>query len=151
MAQRLKQHKSPHEGLTHLKGGHADYPDEPGRGILEAFENAAGDRDYWVTFDCPEFTALCPITGQPDFGHLTIRYIPDRLCLESKSLKLYLFSFRNHGAFHEEVVNRVLDDVAATIRPRRLQVRGVFNPRGGIALTVEVEFPKTKTRSGKRK
>jgi len=151
VASRQKRSGPAHEGLTHLGKGHTDYPDQPDRGILEAFTNAAEDRDYWVAFDCPEFTALCPITGQPDFGRLSIRYVPDRLCLESKSLKLYLFSFRNHGAFHEEVVNRILDDVAAAIQPRKLQVKGVFNPRGGIGLTVEVEYPKTKTRTGKKK
>lgn len=149
VATRRKQSKASHGDLTHLKKGHAAYPDHPDRGILEAFTNAAGDRDYWITLDCPEFTSLCPITGQPDFGHLTIRYIPNRLCLESKSLKLYLFAFRNHGAFHEEVVNRILDDVVATIRPRKLQIKGVFNPRGGIAITIEVTFPKTKTRSAR--
>jgi len=94
-----------------------------------------------VTFDCPEFTSLCPITGQPDFGHLTIRYIPRRLCLESKSLKLYLFAFRNEGAFHEEVVNRILDDVVRAIRPARAEVTGVFRPRGGIAITVAAAYP----------
>ncbi len=127
-------------GLTLLKDSERNYPKSPGKAKIEAFENTYADRDYWITFDCPEFTALCPITGQPDFGHIAIRYIPDKLCLESKSLKLYLFSFRNHGTFHEEVVNRVLDDVVRTIHPREAIVTGQFNPRGGIALTIEATY-----------
>ncbi len=81
------------------------------------------------------------MTGQPDFGHITLEYVPDKLCVESKSLKLYLFSFRNHGVFHESVVNRILDDIVALLSPRRAIVRGVFRPRGGIAITVEAEYP----------
>jgi 7-cyano-7-deazaguanine reductase len=127
--------------LTLLGKGTTEYPDSPDNAKLEAFENRHADRDYWIEFDCPEFTALCPMTGQPDFGHITIRYIPDAWCVESKSLKLYLFSFRNHGTFHEEVVNRILDDVVKTAQPRRAIVKGVFNPRGGIALTVEATYP----------
>ncbi len=127
--------------LTLLGQGTTEYPDSPDNAKLEAFENRHADRDYWIEFDCPEFTALCPMTGQPDFGHITIRYIPDAWCVESKSLKLYLFSFRNHGTFHEEVVNRILDDVVKTAQPRRAIVKGVFNPRGGIALTVEATYP----------
>jgi 7-cyano-7-deazaguanine reductase len=84
---------------------------------------------------------LCPITGQPDFGHITISYVPRKLCLESKSLKIYLFSFRNHGTFHEEAVNRILDDLVKTIRPRKALVKGEFNPRGGISITVEASYP----------
>lgn len=123
--------------LTLLGKGKTEYPDSPDKATLEAFENAHPDRDYWITLDCPEFTALCPITGQPDFGHLTIRYIPDTQCLESKSLKLYLFSFRNHGAFHEAVVNRIMDDIVKAIHPRKINVTGKFNARGGIAITVD--------------
>ena len=129
------------DGLTLLRSGETSYPASPDDAKLEAFENDYAKRDYWIEFDCPEFTSLCPVTGQPDFGHLTIRYIPDKLCIESKSLKLYLFSFRNHGTFHEEVVNRVLDDVVATIKPRKALVKGTFNPRGGIALVVEASHP----------
>ena len=129
------------DGLTLLGQSKTEYPHSPAEAELEAFENRYADRDYWVEFDCPEFTALCPMTGQPDFGHITIRYIPDRLCVESKSLKLYLFSFRNHGTFHEEVVNRVLDDVVALLQPRKAIVKGVFNPRGGIAITAEAAYP----------
>ena len=133
------------DGLTLLGQSKTEYPTSPDNASLEAFENRYADRDYWVEFDCPEFTALCPMTGQPDFGHITIRYIPDALCVESKSLKLYLFSFRNHGTFHEEVVNRVLEDVVKTIQPRVATVKGVFNPRGGIAIIAEANYPYTIT------
>jgi 7-cyano-7-deazaguanine reductase len=130
-----------HPTLTHLSRSSTDVGPAPQAATLEAFENSHPGRDYWITFDCPEFTSLCPITGQPDFGHITIRYIPDTLCLESKSLKLYMFSFRNHGTFHEEVINRILDDVVATIAPRQAVVKGEFNPRGGIAIHVEAAMP----------
>lgn len=129
------------DGLTLLGQNKTEYPSSPEEAKLEAFENRYDDRDYWVEFDCPEFTALCPMTGQPDFGHITIRYIPDKLCVESKSLKLYLFSFRNHGSFHEEVVNRVLDDIVRLLQPRKAIVKGAFNPRGGIAITAEAAYP----------
>ncbi len=130
----------PTADLTLLGQSKTDYPTSPDEAKLEAFENRYADRDYWIEFDCPEFTALCPMTNQPDFGHITIRYIPDKLCVESKSLKLYLFSFRNHGTFHEEVVNRILDDVVKLTTPRKAIVKGVFNPRGGIAITAEAEY-----------
>jgi 7-cyano-7-deazaguanine reductase len=123
--------------LTLLGRNERTYPDSPEKARLEAFGNSHPGRDYWITFDCPEFTAVCPITGQPDFGHITIRYVPNRLCLESKSLKLYLFSFRNVGTFHETVVNRILDDLVKAIRPRKAVVTGRFNARGGIAISVE--------------
>ncbi len=108
---------------------------------METFENAYNEHDYCVRLECPEFTALCPITGQPDFGHITIEYIPDTLCVESKALKLYLFSFRNEGVFHEAVVNRIATDVTKAIAPREGRVTGRFNARGGIAITVEVTMP----------
>jgi 7-cyano-7-deazaguanine reductase len=116
-------------------------PRSPAEARLEAFQNTHPGRDYWVEFDCPEFTSLCPVTGQPDFGRIVIRYIPDKRCLESKSLKLYLFSFRNTGAFHEEAANRILDDIVHAVGPRRAVVRGEFRPRGGIAITVEAAYP----------
>ncbi len=116
------------------------YPQSPDEARLETFANTYSNRNYWITFDCPEFTALCPITSQPDFGHITIRYIPDKRCIESKSLKLYLFSFRNHGTFHEEVVNRILDDIVKACKPRKAIVQGNFNPRGGIAIKVEATY-----------
>jgi 7-cyano-7-deazaguanine reductase len=108
---------------------------------LEAFPNKYPRRDYRVVLETSEFTALCPITGQPDFGAITISYVPDQLVVESKSLKLYLWSFRQEGHFHEEVVNRILDDLVRAIKPRRMQVKGEFKARGGIAITVTAEYP----------
>ena len=141
VAGKKEKNSSKRRGLTLLGKSKTRVPASPSKARLEAFENAYSDRDYWVHFDCPEFTALCPITGQPDFGHITISYVPDTLCLESKSLKLYLFSFRNTGSFHEEVVNRILEDIVKTIKPRQAVVKGAFNPRGGIAITVEAKRP----------
>jgi 7-cyano-7-deazaguanine reductase len=129
--------------LTLLKESTTDVPTSPDEARLEAFPNSHPDRPYHVTLDCPEFTSLCPITGQPDFGRLSIEYQPDALCLESKALKLYLFSFRNHGSFHEEVVNRVLSDIVQAIRPRTATVVGEFRPRGGIAITVRASYPES--------
>ena len=102
--------------------------------LLDAFANRHPGRDYWVTFTCPEFTTLCPKTGQPDFAEITVRYIPDRLLVESKSLKLYLFSFRSHGDFHEDVVNVIYDDLSKLLRPKYMEVVGKFAPRGGISI-----------------
>ena len=102
--------------------------------ILEAFENRHPERDYWVTFTCPEFTTLCPKTGQPDFATITIRYIPDRLLVESKSLKLYLFGFRNHGDFHEDVINVIFGDLSRLLEPKYMEVYGKFAARGGISI-----------------
>jgi len=133
--------RSPGGELTLLRKSRTRIPASPDRARLEAFDNTHPDRDYWVTFDCPEFTSICPVTGQPDFGHITIRYVPDKRCVESKSLKLYLFAYRNHGAFHEEVVNRILDDLVRKIKPRRAAVRGEFRPRGGIAIAVDAVYP----------
>ncbi len=106
--------------------------------ILERFDNPAPDRDYEIVFDCPEFTCLCPLTGQPDFAHFEISYVPDRFCVESKSLKNYLWSYRNEGAFHEKVTNVIANDIIAAIGPRRLKVTGRFNVRGGIGAVVVV-------------
>lgn len=102
--------------------------------ILETFSNAHPDRDYWVTLTATEFTTLCPKTGQPDFAELTIRYIPDSSLVESKSLKLYLFSFRNHGDFHEDVVNIIFNDLWKLMEPKYLEVAGKFASRGGISI-----------------
>ena len=126
--------------LTILKSSETSYPESPDEAKLETFENRYSSRDYWITFECPEFTSRCPITNQPDFGSISIRYIPDKKCIESKSLKLYLFSFRNHNTFHEEVVNRILDDIVAVCQPRHAIVSGDFNPRGGISIKVEAEY-----------
>ena len=109
----------------------------PGR-TLDTFPNPRGGRDYQIHFDCPEFTCLCPITGQPDFATITIEYVPDRLCVELKSLKLYLWSYRDEGAFHEAVTNQICDDLVGAIAPRRATVTGKFWVRGGITTTVIV-------------
>lgn len=112
--------------------------------ILEHFENPNPERDYQIEMSCPEFTCLCPKTGQPDFAEMVIRYIPDRLCVELKSLKVYLWSFRDQGAFHEAVTNRILDDLVGAVAPRFLSVTGKFFVRGGITTVVTVEYRKEK-------
>ncbi len=103
---------------------------------LETFPNPNPERDYVVSMDCPEFTCLCPMTGQPDFATFTIEYVPDKLCVELKSLKLYLWGYRSEGAFHEAVTNKILSDLVAACQPRWMEVKGIFNVRGGIATTV---------------
>jgi 7-cyano-7-deazaguanine reductase len=108
---------------------------------IETFKNPAPERDYEVAFDCPEFTCLCPLTGQPDFAHFKITFVPDALCVELKSLKLYLWSYRNEGAFHEAVTNRILDDLVKALAPRRCTVVGDFFVRGGIGTVVTASFP----------
>jgi len=105
---------------------------------LEVFENPNPDRDYLISFECPEFTCLCPRTGQPDFATIRIRYVPDKICVELKSLKLYLWSFRDEGAFHEAVTNRILDDIVTVCSPRFIEVVGDFMVRGGIHTMVTV-------------
>lgn len=117
------------------------FPEEPGRSVLDVFPNRSPGRDYWIHLDCREFTSLCPVTGQPDFAVLTIRYVPGAVCVETKSLKYYLASYRNERSFNEEVVNRILDDLVAVCAPRRMVVRGEFARRGGIALSVEAGHP----------
>ena len=102
--------------------------------ILERFENKHQENDYFVKFNCPEFTSLCPITSQPDFATIYISYIPDKYCVESKSLKLYLFSFRNHGDFHEDCVNIIMKDLIKLLNPRYIEVWGKFLPRGGLSI-----------------
>ena len=126
--------------LTLLQDSHKKYPTSPDEAKLEVFDNLYADRDYVIEFDCPEYTSLCPVTGQPDFGHITVRYIPDKLCIESKSLKLYLYSFRNANIFHEESVNSLLDAIVRTCAPRKAEVIGRFRPRGGIAINVKASF-----------
>ena len=105
---------------------------------LETFANPRLGREYHIAFDCPEFTCLCPMTGQPDFATILIDYVPDELCVELKSLKLYLWSYRNEGAFHEAVTNQICDDIVAAIAPRTITVTGKFWVRGGITTTVTV-------------
>ena len=115
-------------------------PSKPSRD-LETFPNPRPGRDYEIAFECPEFTCLCPKSGQPDFATLRIRYVPDALCVELKSLKLYLWSFRDEGHFHEDVTNRILDDLVRLMKPKRLTVVGDFNVRGGIHTVVTVSHP----------
>jgi len=113
-------------------------------GPVECFENQHADRDYEIEIIAPEFTAVCPRTGQPDFATLTLTYTPDIYCLELKSFKLYLQSYRNRGIFHEHVTNSILDDLLKSCRPRRMKLVGVFNARGGISTTVTATYPRTK-------
>jgi 7-cyano-7-deazaguanine reductase len=138
-----------HRGLKLLARSVARYPDKPSAKTLETFENRSPKRDYWIRFDCPEFTSMCPVTGQPDFAAIRIEYVPDRRCIESKSLKFYLASFRNTCSFNEEIVNRILDDILSACAPRRARVHGEFAPRGGISLTVDAAFPDGPSDGGK--
>ena len=117
------------------------------RSILDTFPNPRKDRDYTIEFVFPEFTSVCPVTGQPDFATITVRYVPDKLCVEMKSLKLYYFSFRNKGIFYEAVTNQILDDLVSTLKPRQMTVIGQFAVRGGTAGTVTAQYPAKRTRS----
>ena len=131
------------EKLTLLGKADTRLPENPEQAILEVFPNHRAGRRYWITLNCPEFSSLCPVTGQPDAAKIVIRYVPGELCVETKSLKFYLASFRNHPAFNEEIVNRILDDLVAALQPQEIHVRGDFAPRGGIQLTTEASFPET--------
>lgn len=121
------------EGLKSL-GAKTEYRMDYAPEVLETFVNKHQENDYWVRFNCPEFTSLCPITGQPDFAEIRISYIPDVRMVESKSLKLYLFSFRNHGDFHEDCVNKIMKDLIKLMGPKYIEVTGLFTPRGGISI-----------------
>ena len=121
------------EGLK-LLGKDTEYSSNYAPEVLETFQNMHPENDYWVQFNCPEFTSLCPITGQPDFAEIKIMYIPDQRMVESKSLKLYLFSFRNHGDFHEDCVNIIMKDLIKLMDPKYIEVTGLFLPRGGISI-----------------
>ena len=127
-------------------GHHTEYRIDYDPEVLETFANQHPDHDYWVEFLCPEFTTLCPITGQPDFAEIRIRYIPDQRMVESKSLKLYLFSFRNHGDFHEDCVNIIMNDLNRLMEPRYIEVQGLFVPRGGIAIHPFANFGRPGTK-----
>ncbi len=118
---------------------------------IVTFKNPAPGRDYWIRHECPEYTALCPVTGQPDFGTIIVRYVPDRLCVELKSLKLYLWSFRNEGHFFEQVTNLILDDLVRAMKPRELKVIGLFNVRGGITTRVMARYQKRTARRPARR
>ena len=122
------------KSITKLGSQNNEYPDHYAPEQLETFENKHPGNDYFVKFNCPEVTSLCPITGQPDFATITISYIPDMRMVESKSLKLYLFSFRNHGDFHEDCVNIIMKDLVKLMDPKYIEVWGKFTPRGGISI-----------------
>ena len=125
---------SERQGVSLLGNTGVKYPTEYSPEILETFVNKHPEREYLVTFICPEFTSLCPKTGQPDFAKIIINYIPRERMVESKSLKLYLFSFRNHGDFHEDCVNIILNDLKELMNPLYIEVKGIFTPRGGISI-----------------
>ena len=133
------------EGLNAL-GGKTEYKFDYAPQMLEAFDNRYPESDYWVRFNCPEFTTLCPVTGQPDFAEIRISYIPGRKMVESKSLKLYLGSFRNHGGFHEDTVNTIMRDLIALMDPKYIEVTGFFTPRGGISIYPYANYGRPGTR-----
>ena len=132
--------------LSLLGNQDVEYSFDYNPGILETFDNGHPGRDYFVKFNCPEFTTLCPMTGQPDFATLYISYVPDLKMVESKALKLYLFSFRNHGGFHENSVNMIVDDLVELMDPKYIEVLGKFTPRGGISIDPYVNYGKPGTK-----
>ena len=134
------------ETLTKLGSGQTAYRTDYDPSLLEAFSNKHTENDYFVKVNCPEFTSLCPITGQPDFANIVISYVPDQKIVESKSLKLYLFSFRNHGDFHEDVVNIIMKDLIRLLEPKYIEVWGRFLPRGGISIDPYCNYGKPGTR-----
>lgn len=134
------------ENITLLGNQKTKYPDDYAPDVLENFINKHQDNDYFVKFNCPEFTSLCPITGQPDFATITISYVPDIRMVESKSLKLYLFSFRNHGDFHEDCVNIIMKDLIKLMEPKYIEVWGKFTPRGGISIDPYCNYGKPGTK-----
>lgn len=133
-------------GLTLLGNQGTRYETDYNPSVLETFINKHQDNDYFVKFNCPEFTSLCPITGQPDFAAITISYVPNIKMVESKSLKLYLFSFRNHGDFHEDCMNIIMKDLITLMDPKYIEVWGKFTPRGGISIDPYCNYGKTGTR-----
>ena len=133
-------------GVTSLGSTGTKYPSDYAPQVLETFPNKHPDNDYFVKFNCPEFTSLCPITGQPDFAAITISYVPDIRMVESKSLKLYLFSFRNHGDFHEDCVNIIMKDLIRLMDPKYIEVWGKFTPRGGISIDPYCNYGRPGTR-----
>ena len=134
------------QGITLLGNQKTKYKDDYAPEVLETFVNKHPDNDYFVKFNCPEFTSLCPITGQPDFATITISYVPGERMVESKSLKLYLFSFRNHGDFHEDCVNIIMKDLIRLMDPKYIEVWGKFTPRGGISIDPYCNYGKPGTR-----
>lgn len=134
------------EGISLLGNKKTEYKTDYAPEVLEVFENKHQENDYFVKFNCPEFTSLCPMTGQPDFATIYISYIPDKLMVESKSLKLYLFSFRNHGDFHEDCVNIIMKDLIKFMNPKYIEVWGKFTPRGGISIDPYCNYGKKGTK-----
>jgi len=134
------------ENLTKLGSANTLYKTEYDPSILESFSNKHPENDYFVKFNCPEFTSLCPITGQPDFANIVISYVPDEKLVESKSLKLYMFSFRNHGDFHEDVINIIMKDLIRLLDPKYIEVWGQFLPRGGLSIDPYCNYGKKDTR-----
>jgi len=133
------------EGVSLLGNKEAVYSYDYNPKLLEKFENKNKENDYFVKFNCPEFTSLCPITGQPDFASIYIAYVPNIYMVESKSLKLYLFSFRNHGDFHEDCVNKIMKDLIKLLDPKYIEVWGKFTPRGGISIDPFCNYGKKET------
>ena len=133
-------------GLTLLGGKQTVYRSDYAPEVLETFPNKHPDNDYFVKFNCPEFTSLCPITGQPDFAAVYISYVPGERMVESKSLKLYLYSFRNHGDFHEDCMNTIMKDLIRLMDPKYIEVWGKFTPRGGISIDPYCNYGKPGTR-----
>lgn len=142
----MDNRKTKIEDLSHLGNKNTKYVFETTSEVLEAVLNSHEDRDYFVKFNCPEFTSLCPKTGQPDFATIYISYVPDKFIVESKSLKLYLFSYRNHGAFHEDCVNMIMEDLIKLLKPRYIEVWGKFLPRGGLSIDPYCNYGKKGTK-----
>ena len=134
------------ENLTKLGSAKTEYKTDYDPSVLESFSNRHPGNDYFVKFNCPEFTSLCPITGQPDYATIIISYVPDERLVESKSLKLYLFTYRNHGDFHEDVVNTIMKDLIALLDPKYIEVWGRFLPRGGLSIDPYCNYGKPSTR-----
>ena len=134
------------ENLTKLGSAKTEYKTDYDPSVLESFSNRHPGNDYFVKFNCPEFTSLCPITGQPDYATIIISYVPDERLVESKSLKLYLFTYRNHGDFHEDVVNTIMKDLIALLDPKYIEVWGRFLPRGGLSIDPYCNYGKPGTR-----
>lgn len=143
MIEKIDRH---HDNLKLLIPKENQYSQDYDPSVLESFENKHPEIDYWVRFNCPEFTSLCPITGQPDYAEIQISYIPNIKMVESKSLKIYLFSFRNHGAFHEDCVNIIMKDLIELMDPKYIEVRGLFTPRGGISIHPYTNYGKQGTK-----
>ena len=133
--------KAKFDSLTLLGRPVSHYPSAPSAKTIETFPNEYANRSYLIKLECPDFTSLCPVTGQPDFAKITIEYVPAARCIETKSLKFYLASYRNTRSFNEEIVNRILDDVVAACSPHEALVYGEFASRGGIKLSVEASYP----------